>query len=296
MLGPDRAVVADFWNQSVKIVSTNLANPGVIVHLKLEGRPFDVTIVPGDKMAVTIPEKHKIVFSSTKSVIDNISQIKAEKLQEHRFEDDCKCYGIHYDSGYVFVAVQDTAPKVLMMAFEGTEVREFSHSLMQDPRYLTVIGGTVYVSNSECVLKFNIRQKIKAEENSELKDGQTKDMVREFNLDEETTDESNHTTDLTESTEPSKPKESLEVSQTQERNVKGLVAVQNHVLLCNDARSAVHMMPTFYFLGRSFLRKTIVAVDKPVAASFCPDRSVLYVTRGRGCGNQANCLFAFPLN
>ncbi|WAR23293.1 hypothetical protein MAR_036962, partial [Mya arenaria] len=64
VLNPKSIVVADLWNKSLKLLSTDASKPEVISCLKLECSPFDLTLIPGDKIAVTVPEEEKIVFAS----------------------------------------------------------------------------------------------------------------------------------------------------------------------------------------------------------------------------------------
>ncbi|WAR18946.1 hypothetical protein MAR_000784 [Mya arenaria] len=254
VLSPDRAVVVDNWNQSVKVVSTNPSSPGVLLHRKLDGRPFDVTIVPGDKMAVTIPEKNKIIFTSTQTVIDNRKELEAEHPLQKSLGKGSKCYGIHYEGGFLFVAVQAEKPKVLMMAFEGEEVREFSHEAMEDPRYLTVIGSEIFVSNSERIVHFSYKTQAKR-------------------------------------TEETEEKETLTIALISEKNPKGIVAFQNKLMICSEGKGDIHIN-TFAFLSLSLFRRVVLQQDRPLGICYCPDRGVIYVSKARVSGNSANFLTA----
>ncbi|WAR23296.1 hypothetical protein MAR_036965, partial [Mya arenaria] len=105
VLNPKIIVVADRWNMSLKVLSTDASNPEVISCLKLECSPFDLTLTPGNKIAVTVPEERKIVFASIQK--EELSLCKTPgKEKKDGFNLHYMCYGINYSEQKLYVVIQ----------------------------------------------------------------------------------------------------------------------------------------------------------------------------------------------
>jgi len=147
VLSPTRLLVADSWNKSVKIVSCDPRDAGVVNRLTFRESPFDVTITPGDEAAVSFPGSGTVVFLQTCNDRLKVTRmVKTDKLYIETYH----CYGIHYSNNCLFVICNKDSNgciKVLNVS-NGEHIAEFTHAAILGAHYVTTINDVVYVSNA----------------------------------------------------------------------------------------------------------------------------------------------------
>ena len=107
--------VADDNNYSVKIIDTHLDK--VIHRHQLSSWPWDLTVIPGDRLAVTLPFIHSVQYLNTSKELNFANTLTLKD----------KPYGIAYHSGQLVVACVGDARVVQILSLEGVVQRTFSH-------------------------------------------------------------------------------------------------------------------------------------------------------------------------
>ncbi|XP_053402400.1 uncharacterized protein LOC123548442 isoform X2 [Mercenaria mercenaria] len=85
LLSPSKLILADNRNSSIKMVDLN--NSSIADRLPLDTQPWDITLVTGDLLAVTLPNKASVQFMSVSS--NKLSLGETLKV-------DGRCHGISY--------------------------------------------------------------------------------------------------------------------------------------------------------------------------------------------------------
>ncbi|XP_060578169.1 uncharacterized protein LOC132735250 [Ruditapes philippinarum] len=137
-LSPGQLAVADKANKNVKIVDADAGK--MISEITLSSSPRDITVVPPDKLAVTLRDEKLIQFLSTSSGLAKDRQIKTGG----------KCRNIQFDRGNLIVVFNDIGnAKVVIMSLEGKELQVISTCVM-GPRGvgLTPDHNYIYVTSS----------------------------------------------------------------------------------------------------------------------------------------------------
>jgi len=152
VLSPTRLLVADSWNKSVKILSCEPRDAGVLGGLTFPESPFDVTITPGDEAAVSFPGSGTVVFLRTcNDRLEVTRRVKVDKLYIETYH----CYGIHYSNNCLFVICNKDSTYLssegcvnVLNVSNGEHIAEFTHAAILGAHYVTTINDVVYVSNA----------------------------------------------------------------------------------------------------------------------------------------------------
>ncbi|XP_052774232.1 uncharacterized protein LOC128212883 [Mya arenaria] len=155
VLHPKGIVVADRWNMSLKLLSTDASKPEVISCRKLKCSPFDLTLTPGDKIAVTVPEEMKIVFASIQK--EELSFCDAPGMRKRvGFDLFYKCYGIKCSDRYIYVVIEKQRVDQLLMldVDNGSTLKAFSMQQYRGLRYVTIFHDIIYMTSDSGVLRF----------------------------------------------------------------------------------------------------------------------------------------------
>ncbi|XP_060604876.1 transcription intermediary factor 1-alpha-like, partial [Ruditapes philippinarum] len=146
---PNKIFAADHLNKSVKMI--DIIN-GVITQLQLDLYPWDVTIVSGDSLAVTIPQSETIQFISFSH--DSLSL-------KNKLTVDGQCNGISYHQGKMAVTFKCPAKLQIMDLKGNTEITvdtDFSGgSIFRVARFVTTNYDSIYVSDNgkAMIARFN---------------------------------------------------------------------------------------------------------------------------------------------
>ena len=265
LLSTTRLLVADGWNKSVKIVSCDMENAGVLGSVKLPQSPFDVTITPGDVAAVTIPDMKQIVFIQAQG--DTLTQIQPSFTTTKRVGSPVvtkkeiylsgKCFGIHFNNGRLYVVCEEEDSEnnscyiVMINIIDGQETKKCNKELPLQSRYIAIMNEKLYVTHPHGVVR------IKDIDSSQRRSLRSK-FVKE---------------------QPVKHVSTL-------RHVHGIVEVAGDILVGSVFKAGV-----FRILNMgSMLRGAVLVVNQPRAVCFCPDSRRLIVSHPRSIGNKANFL------
>jgi len=157
-LVPDnKMVLCDWFNCSMKLV--DLESKHLVSSFHLSAAPWDVCAIPGRKVAVTLPDKGRILVISTQGQLTLTARIKTRQ----------GCRGIQYWQDTIIVTFSEGT--VLVMDMKGNVVRELDnenagYQLFQCPLYVTVDnkGSALYVSdvNKHTITKMDLALKVVA--------------------------------------------------------------------------------------------------------------------------------------
>ena len=117
--------ILDYNNNSVKIIDTH--SDKIICVRHLSSGPWGLTVIPGDRLAVTLPSGQSTRLISTSKGLNITNTIKIKGLP----------YGIFYDSGQLVVSCGGNTRVVQILSLEGVVQRTFSHGLTW-PYYLAI--------------------------------------------------------------------------------------------------------------------------------------------------------------
>jgi len=146
VLPGDLLLLADINNQSVKLVDP--ASGQLLDQLQLPEQPRGLCLLPGDRAAVTIPNK---------SMIQTISVTMKKLSLQNVINVNGECYGIDYVNYYFVVCFQNPA----MLAFidnkgkiyKSVPIHYINHTLFKQPNYTCICVSTentskvIYVSD-----------------------------------------------------------------------------------------------------------------------------------------------------
>ncbi|KAL3870559.1 hypothetical protein ACJMK2_038611 [Sinanodonta woodiana] len=141
---PDsRILLADRTNKKLKLYSSVLQ---LITYLTLSSKPWDVTTLPNNEVAVSLPSEKTIQIVHVMSVSMSTSRVIAT---------DDQCYGIHYVDGKILAVSYDGDPPHLkILSTDGEELAIIATDddgfiLFSKPIYVTATsdGSQIYVSD-----------------------------------------------------------------------------------------------------------------------------------------------------
>jgi tetrahydromethanopterin S-methyltransferase subunit G len=149
-VSPQNQIFAvDLNNSSIKMIDIN---SGDIKQLQLDSRPWDVTILSSDSLAVTLPVPKSIQFISFSP--DSLSL-------KNKLEVDGQCHGISHHQGKLAVTFLNPGKLQIMDLKGNTEITVKKDSnggnIFSYPWYVTTNSHSIYVSDSlnNAVLRFN---------------------------------------------------------------------------------------------------------------------------------------------
>ncbi|XP_052780805.1 uncharacterized protein LOC128217597 [Mya arenaria] len=143
-LSGDRLLLADFNNNSVKLVDTTTNK--MVSQVKLPGKPWGLCLLPGERAPVTLPSKKKIQFVSTHGNVTLQDVVKVDK----------ECNGIDFCDDNLIVSFCPPGKVGLMDMKEKVKKSVDKDSsgkpLFKYPSYLTVTResqtpSVIYVSD-----------------------------------------------------------------------------------------------------------------------------------------------------
>jgi len=152
LLSPSRLLVADSWNRSVKIVSCDPRDAGVLGCITFPQSPFDLTITPGDEAAVTFPETKEIMIIQARNGSLKQKQIP-NSTRNAVFNMYNNCYGIHCRSNRLYVTCTEDRSSygrgyvVVLNVSDGNKIAEFRHEKICGATYVTTVNDMVYVNS-----------------------------------------------------------------------------------------------------------------------------------------------------
>jgi len=157
-LPPNTLIAIDYNNYALKTVDTTTNT--VTSQLTFSGQPWDITLLPGDQAAVTIPYKKRLQIISTK---DGFSCLRSISVNG-------QCYGICSTNQNIIVSFPDSA-MIQVMDLAGKVIHTLStdvkgESLFNQPSYVTVSKGesgeVIYVSDfgTNTITKVSMKGKV----------------------------------------------------------------------------------------------------------------------------------------
>ncbi|XP_060559947.1 uncharacterized protein LOC132719988 [Ruditapes philippinarum] len=138
LLTPDLLIITDYFDNAVKMVDTRIKS--VSDQIQLDDRPWDITRVTSTELAVTLPNKQKIQFTS----------ISSNKLKKrHTVKVDGECSGISCFQGKLVVSFENPA-KVQILDMNGTILTAIDgKNIFKCPDYVTCNRSYIYVSDCD---------------------------------------------------------------------------------------------------------------------------------------------------
>ncbi|XP_053375967.1 uncharacterized protein LOC128547382 [Mercenaria mercenaria] len=139
-----RLAVADCVNQVIKII--DVKQEKIVSELKMTSSPWDLTLLLGGQLAVTLPSKHLIQILSFSNGLSNVRQLKIDQ----------KCYGIAFIEESLLVGM--AFAKVKIMNLSEKVLKTLDCGGADDVSYITVSLKLrcVYASTGSYVIRFNI--------------------------------------------------------------------------------------------------------------------------------------------
>ncbi|XP_060589386.1 uncharacterized protein LOC132744643 [Ruditapes philippinarum] len=154
LLSPDSLLCVDNANTSVKVV--DIKQKSISSQILLKIRPWDITFVATDQIAVTLPVIEKIHFLS-------VTDKKLTSIREIKVNGECR--GIaHYQNTLVVSFVGP--PKLQILTLEGVIVRDITAGTLGWPGCVevNVCGSSFFVSDhyNSSLMKFSFDGKLLA--------------------------------------------------------------------------------------------------------------------------------------
>ena len=143
LLHPNTLITIDYWNSALKTVDTT--SNVVKSQLTFTGNPWDITLLPVDQAAVTIPEEKEIQIISTKGGFSCLRVISVSG----------NCYGICSTNHNIVISFRYPA-MIKVMDFAWKIIHTLSTDdrgmiLLKYPNYITVsmeeTGEVIHVSD-----------------------------------------------------------------------------------------------------------------------------------------------------
>ncbi|XP_045188304.2 E3 ubiquitin-protein ligase TRIM71-like [Mercenaria mercenaria] len=128
MLSPDELLLVDYNNSSLKIL--NVRDDTITTRYKTPGKPWDVTVINSEIVAITLRVKGKILFISTKNGLSD----------SHSLEVREGCAGIDHLNGVIAVSFTEP-PAVQILNMKGDILHEVKDtSMFKYPQYIAFRG------------------------------------------------------------------------------------------------------------------------------------------------------------
>ncbi|XP_045188247.2 uncharacterized protein LOC123546124 [Mercenaria mercenaria] len=158
MLSPDELLLVDYQNDSLKVL--NVRDNTITTRYKTPGEPWDVTVINSGTVAVTLLNKGKILFMSTKNGLS----------ESHSLEVRNGCRGIDHHNGVIAVSFIGP-PAVQILNMKGDILHEVKDtSMFQRPEYIAFRGDkSIVVSDcgKHAVYELTVDGQLKATMTSE---------------------------------------------------------------------------------------------------------------------------------
>jgi hypothetical protein len=137
LVTPDLLIITDFYNNAVKMV--DISSQSVSDQLQLDDKPWDITTVTSNELAVTLPNIQTIQFIS----------ISSNKLiMKHTVNVDGKCDGISCHQDKLVVSFVNPA-KLQILDMNGTILTTIDgKNIFKYPDNITSNRSSIYVSDS----------------------------------------------------------------------------------------------------------------------------------------------------
>ncbi|XP_045162513.1 uncharacterized protein LOC123527237 [Mercenaria mercenaria] len=165
LLSPDKLILADSSNKSVKMADVNRRT--VTAQINVDGAPCDVTKVSNDELAVTLPDEGQMNFIS---VISNKLVLKQCLKTEGKF-----C-GISYCSGKGFAVCFDNPAKVGILDIKGNlrstiKANSKGKDIFSGPDYVKTNRDYIFVSDrgKKAVIRLNWNGEVTGEYSSNMR-------------------------------------------------------------------------------------------------------------------------------
>ncbi|XP_045172896.2 uncharacterized protein LOC123534635 [Mercenaria mercenaria] len=144
VIDTDRLAVADYRNKSIKIVDVKQTT--IVSELEMTSNPWDVTLLPGDQLAVTLPYEgliHSLSFS------DGLSKVRQQKTHG-------ESYGLAFIEGNLIVGMADG--KVKIMNLSGKVLKTMDCGVTDFVNNVTGCSNhiCIYVSCGSSVTRFSM--------------------------------------------------------------------------------------------------------------------------------------------
>ncbi|XP_053376512.1 uncharacterized protein LOC123533291 [Mercenaria mercenaria] len=145
VIDTSRLAVVDYSNVSINIV--DVKQKTTVSELKLlTSNPWDVTLLPGDQLAVTLPYSSLIQILSFSNGLSKVRQLTANHW----------CYGLAFIEGSLIVGMADG--KVKIMNLSGKVLKTMDCGVADDVSYVTACSNYryIYASCGSSVIRFSM--------------------------------------------------------------------------------------------------------------------------------------------
>ncbi|XP_053383720.1 uncharacterized protein LOC128549950 [Mercenaria mercenaria] len=138
ILSSNKVILADCNNKKLKVVDTH--SKTVIEEEKLDTKPYDIAVLPQDQIAVTMPEKEKILIMTTAGKLSISRSIPMKQ----------RCKGITYHQGKLYVVCWDPN-SVHIVDIQGNvnNIISLNREIFAAPNYILLSKDArhIYISN-----------------------------------------------------------------------------------------------------------------------------------------------------
>ncbi|XP_053376488.1 tripartite motif-containing protein 2-like [Mercenaria mercenaria] len=144
VIDTDRLAVADYLNGSIKII--DVKQKTIVSELKMPSYPWDVTVLQGDQLAVTLPSKSLIQIFSCFDALSKVRQIKVNEA----------CYGLAFIERSLIVEMKNGKVKIINLS--GVVLKTLECGELGDTSYVTACLNhrCIYASCGSSVTRFNM--------------------------------------------------------------------------------------------------------------------------------------------
>lgn len=159
VINDDKIAAVDNSNLKVKIIDVNKEK--IVYDIKLSSAPWDITLLPKDRLAVTLPGKKVVQILSCSGGLSKVNQLKV----------DGYCHGIDYCDEHLVVAMNTYPSKIQIMKLNGQVKKtiltdDSGSNLFMSCQDVAINKTTkdIYVSDtysgSYCITKLNWEGKV----------------------------------------------------------------------------------------------------------------------------------------
>ncbi|XP_053376541.1 uncharacterized protein LOC128546164 [Mercenaria mercenaria] len=139
----DRLAVADYYNHTITII--DVKQKTIVSELKMTSRPWDVTLLPDEELAVTLPHENSIQILSFSNGLSKVRQLTMNDA----------CYRLAFIEGSMIVGMRGGKVKIVK---SGNILKTLVFGEADDVRYITVCPKLryIYASSGRSVTRFNM--------------------------------------------------------------------------------------------------------------------------------------------
>ncbi|XP_045174686.2 uncharacterized protein LOC123535981 [Mercenaria mercenaria] len=155
VLSSNKLVLADSCNSKLKVV--DIQSKTVTEEKKLDTEPCDIATMPGDQIAVSLPDNSEVIIMKAASNLTTVHKIPVK----------CNCYGISYHQDHLYVVCQNPN-SVLVLDTQGNVQNTISlnNDIFKYPRYIVVSEDSrhIYISDwgSNCTVCITLQGDVSA--------------------------------------------------------------------------------------------------------------------------------------